>query len=246
MKKLDWRISFSLVLVIVSAIVYVLQIIMFRKPVDTAFYLFQDIAFLPIYVIIVTLMIDAVLRGREQEALMNKMNMVIGVFFSECGNALIKEYREFDENGGNTKELLSIDMKWTEKDLGSLQKTIRTRQFDIKCSRGDVTRMREFLMSKRDFLLRLLENPNLLEHDTFTDLLMAVFHIAEELEMRRDLKAVCGPDSEHISNDMKRAFSLLVYEWLSYMKHLKREFPYLYSLSIRMNPFDPDAKAEIS
>ena len=40
---------------------------------------------------------------------------------------------------------------------------------------------------KRDFLLRLLENPNLLEHDSFANLLLAVFHLTEELAQRRDL-----------------------------------------------------------
>jgi hypothetical protein len=33
-----------------------------------------------------------------------------------------------------------------------------------------------FLLEERDFLLRLLENPTLLEHESFTDLLRAVFH----------------------------------------------------------------------
>jgi hypothetical protein len=40
------------------------------------------------------------------------------------------------------------------------------------------------LLSKRDFLVALMENPNLLEHESFTDLLWAVFHLVEELAVR--------------------------------------------------------------
>jgi hypothetical protein len=32
-----------------------------------------------------------------------------------------------------------------------------------------------------------------------------------------------------------------VLEWLSYMHHLRKTYPYLFSLSMRTNPFNPDA-----
>ena len=36
--------------------------------------------------------------------------------------------------------------------------------------------------------MRLLENPVLLEHQAFTDLLRAVFHLAEELAYRKSVE----------------------------------------------------------
>ena len=48
--------------------------------------------------------------------------------------------------------------------------------------------LREFLLAKRPFILALLQNPSLLEHDTFTDLLWAVCHLTEELECRSDIR----------------------------------------------------------
>jgi hypothetical protein len=50
---------------------------------------------------------------------------------------------------------------------------------------------------------------------------------------------------EHLNFDIKRAYILLVNEWLSYMKHLKEDYPYLYSLAVRTNPFNKNPKAEI-
>jgi hypothetical protein len=101
-------------------------------------------------------------------------------------------------------------------------------------------------VGKREFMLALLENPNLLEHESFTELLWAVFHLTEELDNRENVKQLSDADLEHISNDIKRAYIALISEWLKYMKHLKNEYPYLFSLAVRMNPFDPNAKPEIA
>jgi hypothetical protein len=38
----------------------------------------------------------------------------------------------------------------------------------------------------------------------------------------------------------------LIGVWLEYMKHLSRHYPYLYSLAIRTNPFNPNASVEIT
>jgi len=85
----------------------------------------------------------------------------------------------------------------------------------------------------------------LLEHETFTELLRAVFHLTEELEQRNDLRHLSRADYEHLELDTERAYKLLIYEWLQYMEYLMNEYPYLFSLALRTNPFDPSAKVEI-
>jgi hypothetical protein len=45
--------------------------------------------------------------------------------------------------------------------------------------------------------------------------------------------------------DIKRAYSLLITEWLAYMEHLRQDYPFLFSLAMRTNPFDPSATPEI-
>jgi len=52
--------------------------------------------------------------------------------------------------------------------------------------------LRRVLVSERAFLLRLLENPNLLEQEAFTEQLRAVFHLADELQYRTDLAHLPG------------------------------------------------------
>jgi hypothetical protein len=111
----------------------------------------------------------------------------------------------------------------------------------MESQKGDLEQLKDFLLRKREFLLALLENPNLLEHESFTELLWAVFHLTEELALRADVKQLPDSDYSHLSGDIKRAYALLMAEWLAYMKHLRDNYPYLFSLSARMNPFDPNA-----
>ena len=60
--------------------------------------------------------------------------------------------------------------------------------YNIDSKRSDLVGLKSFLLAKRNFLLGLLENPNLLEHESFSELLWAVFHLTEELASRKDFK----------------------------------------------------------
>ena len=53
-------------------------------------------------------------------------------------------------------------------------------------------------------------------------------------------------DLDHLKVDMSRAYILVVSEWASYMKHLKNDYPYLFSIAVRTNPFNPEAEIVIS
>ncbi len=245
MKNVRWQFVLGAGLVLLSAALYLLQIEFFHHSRDTLFYFIQDIAFIPIQILVVTLIIDQVLSGREKQSLLKKMNMVIGAFYSEVGSELIRKFADFELNVCEIRQKLMVGDNWTEKEFSRLQKTVKALDYQIDARKGDLSKLKEFLVQKKAFFLRLLENPNLLEHDTFTDLLWAVFHLTEELEFRRDLGNLSEQDAAHLSGDMKRVFALLGFEWLSYMKHLKKEYPYLYSLFVRMNPFDSSACAEI-
>jgi hypothetical protein len=101
--------------------------------------------------------------------------------------------------------------------------------------------MREYLQNRANFLLRILENPILQEHGNFADLLRAIFHLRDELLNRVDLSEMPDADRQHLEGDIVRIYNLLVIEWLSHMHYLKDNYGYLFSLALRVNPFDPDA-----
>lgn len=241
MKKLKWYIALSMLLIAFSVVSYFIQIEIFHRTEDTFFYMLQDIAFVPIQVLLVTFIIARLLSERERRALLKKLNMLIGAFYGEIGTTLIKHCSSFAVDLSGLNSRLIVTTQWSDKDFIAAQKAVRAADPRFDSRKSDLVRLRNFLSGKRDFLLGLLANPNLLEHDTFTDLLWAVSHLSEELAARPALEGLPRTDYDHLSGDMKRAYVLLLFEWLSYMQHLKKDYPYLFSLAVRLNPLDPDA-----
>ena len=245
MKSTAWSMSISAALLALSVGLYFLQIAVFHRADDTGFYLLQDLAFLPVQVLLVTLIVDRLVTRREKQTMLNKMNMVIGAFYAEVGTDLLKRLIAFDSTVGVIGPRMVIHADWSPQQFADAINLARSHVSHIEFPREDLTELRRFLLERRDFLLRLLENPNLLEHDTFTDSLWAVFHLTDELAHRTDMQVIPETDIQHLAGDTDRAYKCIVAEWLAYMSNLKRDYPYLFSLALRTNPFDPLARVEV-
>jgi len=61
-RRQSWYVLLGWSLLAVSAVAYFVQIIIFRRTEDTFFYMLQDIAFVPIQVLLVTLILNELLR----------------------------------------------------------------------------------------------------------------------------------------------------------------------------------------
>lgn len=241
----NWQIKFGLVLLSLSAVVYYIHYLIFRDLHHILLYLIGDIAFVFIQVLPVTLVLEEFLQYREKKAMLNKLNMVIGAFFSEVGTELLKTFATFDKDSYKITQKLVINNDWSDKEFLKVLNSVKAHQYDIDSKRGNLESLKDFLKEKRRFLLGLLENPNLLEHESFTNLLWAVFHLTEELTQRVRLKELPDADYKHLAGDMGRVYNLLIMEWVQYMEHLKNKYPYLFSLAMRTNPFDAAASVEI-
>jgi len=239
MKKIwSWRLSISLALVAASVLTYGLHYLLFRDLRHIVLYLIGDIAFMFINVLVVTLVIEQILARREKRALMKKLNMVIGTFFSDIGLELIKKFAVFVENADQLGRQLEFNGRWQKKDFARAMEVAKNFSYKTCVSPATLRELGQILFQHRPFLLRLLENPNLLEHDRFTDLLWAVFHLMEELGMRDEsFEHLPQADYLHLAGDVKRAYSQIAIEWLAYAIHLKENYPFLFSLAARTNPF---------
>ena len=241
MKRFSWQTLLGLSLIVLSIVFYLLHYAIFRDPHHIFIYLIGDIAFVFIEVLLVTLIIHGLLSEREKRTRLEKLNMVIGAFFSEVGTRLIAYFSDFDPKLDKIRKELIVANDWSEHEFSRVSKRLKNYDYGVEIQKVELEDLANYLTGKRDFLLRLLENPTLLEHESFTDLLRAVFHLTEELANREDLTQLPDTDYQHLAGDMKRAYVLLVHQWFDYMKHLKDNYPYLFSLAMRANPFDQDA-----
>jgi len=232
-------------LILASCALYALHFLVFRDAHHIFIYMLGDIAVMPIEVLVVTLIIHRMLEMRERDALMTKLNMVIGAFFSEMGITLIQTVSAVDLSIDTIREEILTGHDWSDPKVARAKEMLETYYPDVEIGKCNLPDLKVFLLGKREFLVRLLENPNLLEHETFTDLLWAVSHLQEELYFREDFSTLPKSDLAHLTLDIKRAYLLLLKEWVVYMRHLKKNYPYLFSLAVRLNPFDTEASVVV-
>jgi hypothetical protein len=231
-----WKLLFAAGLVLLSGALYLLQWAVFDDGRSTLFYLLQDVAFLPISILVVAIIVAEAVAWRERESLIHKLNMVVGVFFSEAGNDLLRLLVAFDRAAGELSALLAMDENWPKTRFTAARQWLRDRPCACDARAGDLQALEELLRDRRQFLLQLVENQSLLEHQSFTELMWAVLHVNEELGARGDVAQLSEDDLDHLSGDIGRAYRILLREWLSYMQHLSADYPYLYSLAVRTSP----------
>ena len=241
--KTDTRTKFAISVILILSVAFIIAIhtLIFHDLRTLAFYFLLDLALIPVQVLIVTLLIDQLLKQHEKRAMLGKLNMVIGIFFTETGTRMLQQFMAFDRRGANQCRAMAVAVNWTSRDYENARAQMNNLDLDLVGRADDLAKLRDYLLVKRPFFLSLLENPNLLEHESFTDLLWAVFHLTEELAAREKLDDLPPSDLQHLAGDMRRAAGLGVVQWLAYMQHLQRAYPYLFSLAVRINPFNPDA-----
>jgi len=227
----------AVVFIAASALLYFLHYLAFHDPHHIFIYLLGDLAFLPLEVFLVVIVIERILARRERQSLMRKLNMVIGAFFSEVGNELLWRLLGCFQKQDEICQHRDIKGNWSRADFRKAIEWAHCFKGAPDCTRIDIGELRSFLVQKRTFLLALLENPNLLEHERFTDLLWATFHLTEELEVRQSMIDLPATDLHHISSDIERVYHHLIAEWLAYVEHLKANYPFLFSLVVRVHPF---------
>ena len=245
MRKHGFLVAAAIILLATSVMLYLIHYLIFRDAHHIYIYLLGDFAFLPLQVLLVGLIIDRILSWREKQAMLTKMNMVVGVFFSEMGTRLLGELLPgFDRS--QIIAGLGVKSNWNASDFRQATAFADSLKPQADGRAVNLEALKDFLSHERDLVLRLLENPNLLEHERFTDMLWAVSHLAEELEARPQLQNLPKSDEAHIGADIGRAFGALAAQWLEYVQHLRSNYPYLYSLVLRTHPLQDHPSATVT
>jgi len=228
-----------------SALLYLLHYYIFQDSHHIFIYMLGDLAFIPLEVFLVVVVIERILTSREKHAISQKMNMVVGSFYSELGNALLGKILGSFDDPEQIDSHMGVNKNWSSPEFK--QALVYSSHFNHTPNPGklDLQHLKNLLAAKRSFMLTLLENPNLLEKDDFTDLLWASFHLGEELDARPSLENLPETDKAHLANDVKRMYALLLNQWIKYLIHLKSQYPHLYSLVLRTHPFQANPNAII-
>jgi hypothetical protein len=236
-----WLLIAAAGLIALSVLLYSAHYLIFHDEHHLLIYLVGDLAFVPLEVLLVTLVIDQLLGSREKKARREKMNMLFGAFFTTLGTPLLARFSRADPGIGAIRSRLAAGEAWHPDRFQEVKACMESHKCSVPPGQVDLGTLRDLLAGQEDFLLRIIENPAIFEHESFTDLILALDHLYEELKARGDLSALPPSDLAHLATDIQRVYSRLVPEWVSYMEYLRAHYPYLFSLAMRTNPFDPAA-----
>ena len=190
--------------------------------------------------------IESMIDERERKTRIEKLNMIIGTFFSEIGTKILRTMISHDPDIDEIRAVLIVTNNWSDEEFARARSVLENHNYNLDSCDVSMEDLHRFLSDNKGFLLAMLENPQLIEHDSFTPLLQALYHLAEELNARECLTSLPKTDCAHLSGDLNRVYRLLTIEWLTYMQYLKHNYPYLFSLAMRRNPFDRNASVIIN
>jgi len=236
MKRIRFNHAVIVILIVLSAVFFILQLMLFHNLEESGFLFFQDMMFLPLHILLVTFLLDRVLSARQKRQRLEQVNIVISAFFSETGSDTLRTLNSVIANIDDVKKIIGMKPSWDDKTFAHAACAIKACSVQAQINTQTIDGLKNTLPSK-DEIVKMFANSNLLEHDSFTDMLWALYHLIDELSNRTEIQSLPDTDIDHIKGDIVRAYSLLAYEWVYYMKHLKSRYPYLWSLAIRKNPF---------
>lgn len=245
-KHLSWKAKFSILMVVLIIVIYGSNYLVLGDAEHIISYVWTHLGFIPVDILLVAFLLDEIIERKEKEAMLEKLDMLMSTFFSEVGNNLIKQLSTVNEHKANTENLKSIKT-WNEEDFDNKLNELKESSVRFKAEISPEEReefldsLRTLLASKRELIINLINNPNLLEKEEFTSLITAILHLDEELEHRKDLTLVNDTDFNHLNGDMERVYNILIHEWVYYLKYLYKHYPYMIALMIRTNPFDETA-----
>lgn len=238
MSKKRYTFNLTLFLLGMSFILYMVNYLLFKDLHHILLFVTEDLAFIPIEVLVTVVIIDRALEMREKKKKEQKMNLLLEVFFEEVGNELLCKISSMDKNCCEIGCMIPKDGKFLEKDYKKIQVSIDKHDGSIYLTEENINEIYILLTNNKDLFIKFLENPYLLEHDRLTDLLQSVSHLYHEIRFRKKDGLISAEDIEHLRGDALRVYENLSEEWLAYMKYIQKEYPFLFNLAIKNVPFN--------
>jgi len=239
---MKWELKLSIALLSISVFFYIINYLTFHDTTFIEKYILVQLGFLPISVLLVSVMLNSLMKRRAQQERREKLNIVVGSFFAEYGKDLLRYITKYDPHAESlAREVMHIEEMDEEKEIKEVKEKLKARKYTINMEKMNLQELKKFLMENREFSVNLLDNPVILEHETFTDLLWNVLHVTEELRKVYDFSSLSEEDRKDIHGDIENLYALLAYEWVNYVQYLRDAYPHIFVYETKTNPFIPHA-----
>ena len=239
--RLSFEAKLAIVLIISSIVIYSIFYLLFHDITFLEEYLLIHLGFLPISVLLVTLLLDGLLKRREKTERIEKLNIVMGTFFAELGKDLLRYLSKYDkEIESIARELMRVE-DFKEEDFERIKRELVRRRYNIDIDKINLYELRKFLLNHKEFAISLLDNPAIIEHEAFTELLWNVLHVTDELKRVPSFENIEPEDYKDIKGDIEKLYKLLIYEWVRYVQYLRKRHHHIFIYEAKTNPLVPHA-----
>lgn len=213
------------VLLAISACIYGMQILIFKDVRNTEFYIFQDMAFIPISIAITTVVVGELLDINNKRDSRQKTRMLTSTFFSDIGFELMSMLALVS----NIDEALLQTIN--DSDLSEQDKisAIKNSGFTVNADIGIYTIISDVIIASKTDILILSSNPMLYDHEYFSDLLWELLHLMDEFRLRGDYVKLTPNDLTELNSDFAQVLELLLINWVVNAKYLKETYPNFYN-----------------
>ncbi|MGL6107088.1 hypothetical protein [Romboutsia sp.] len=228
MKKVKHYFVISLILISLSGIMFLTHYIVFGQGVNTAYYSLMNLCFIPINSLVVTIILESLIDYKAKQERIEKLNMLVGIFFTEVGSKLMRLIIIADKDAQNS--IIGFN------DLNKIKNGLLTYEYKIVFEKIDIESIKVLLVSNSNLFINLVSNESIHQHEIFTDLLMSVIHLRDEILFLENDKFE-ELDIGHLEQDIIRVYKNITVQWIDYLEYLSNNYPFLYNNAIRLNPF---------
>lgn len=221
-----------------SVMLYLVHFIFFKELAATIATIITSLAFAPIQIIFDSLVIDKIMEIRENAKKAKKINMVIGSFYNVIGNDILAMLVKSDPDNPSIKLIAKVSKKCCEDDFFKLKNDLMEYDFKIDINQLNLDELKEILEMNNSFLIDLMISSVIDEDEEFSRMVMAIVHLRDEFATRSNNSALKEYEKLHIKSDVEKAYRLLSYQWVDYMKYLKEFYMQLFVKALIQSPFD--------
>lgn len=226
-----------LLLLCASALLYAIHYLIFRDLHHLAIFGLHELAFVPLEVILVTLGLDQLVEKTHREEARSKVSIIETLYFNESGGTMLRYLTSFDPDAARLRELLQVTEDWRSSDFRQAIRQLKSYPFLLDLDRIDFFGLHYHLSQRHEYYRSMLENPALTQSEAFTEMIMKIYLLWEELDGRTNLYQLPEKDRSYLAELLHEIYRELTEYWLDNVYNHSIHNRFRLHRAIESNPF---------
>lgn len=226
-----------LLLLCASALLYAIHYLIFRDLHHLAIFGLHELAFVPLEVILVTLGLDQLVEKTHREEARSKVSIIETLYFNESGGTMLRYLTSFDPDAARLRELLQVTQDWHSSDFRQAIRQLKSYPFLLDLDRIDFFGLHYHLSQRHEYYRSMLENPALTQSEAFTEMIMKIYLLWEELDGRTNLYQLPEKDRSYLAELLHEIYRELTEYWLDNVYNHSIHNRFRLHRAVESNPF---------